>query len=218
MPQPNPPQPPAPLVPGEPYVVRMNAGSVAAYEAALAQREVLGQQLERLSEERGKLTEQIREGGANGLDKAGLEARIAATDARIATLDKQVAQADLKVAETAAIPGAVAGHRAEERWINQRSNEVPDAVIAIPIVFFVTVLFPLSIAYARRVWRRSTTTVAALPHELMERMARLDQAVDSIAIEVERIGEGQRFMTKVLTDTGSRAPAVAQPLRAQLER
>jgi hypothetical protein len=33
-----------------------------------------------------------------------------------------------------------------------------------------------------------------------DRLARLEQAVDSIAIEVERISEGQRFTTKLLTD------------------
>jgi hypothetical protein len=40
----------------------------------------------------------------------------------------------------------------------------------------------------------------------MERLSRLDQAVDSIAIEVERIGEGQRFVTRVMTEnTAARA-------------
>ena len=33
-----------------------------------------------------------------------------------------------------------------------------------------------------------------------ERLARLESAVESIAIEVERISEGQRFTTRLLTD------------------
>ncbi|HEY4219171.1 MAG TPA: hypothetical protein VGM67_18640 [Gemmatimonadaceae bacterium] len=33
----------------------------------------------------------------------------------------------------------------------------------------------------------------------------LDQALDAIAIEVERIGEGQRFLTKLLADRKERA-------------
>jgi hypothetical protein len=33
-----------------------------------------------------------------------------------------------------------------------------------------------------------------------DRLARLEQAVESIAIEVERISEGQRFTTKLLTE------------------
>jgi len=33
-----------------------------------------------------------------------------------------------------------------------------------------------------------------------ERLARIEQAVDAIAIEVERISEGQRFTTKLLSE------------------
>jgi hypothetical protein len=33
-----------------------------------------------------------------------------------------------------------------------------------------------------------------------ERLARVEQAVESIAIEVERISEGQRFVTKLMSD------------------
>ena len=43
---------------------------------------------------------------------------------------------------------------------------------------------------------RSATSLAADD----DRMARLEQAVESIAIEVERISEGQRFTTKLLSE------------------
>ena len=36
-----------------------------------------------------------------------------------------------------------------------------------------------------------------------DRMARLEQAVETIALEVERISEGQRFTTKLLSERGS---------------
>jgi len=39
-----------------------------------------------------------------------------------------------------------------------------------------------------------------------ERFAQLQQSVDAIAVEVERIAEGQRFSTKLLAD-GARVPA-----------
>lgn len=38
-----------------------------------------------------------------------------------------------------------------------------------------------------------------------DRMARLEQAVEAIALEVERISEGQRFTTKLLSERGSSA-------------
>ena len=44
-----------------------------------------------------------------------------------------------------------------------------------------------------------------------ERMARLENAVESIALEVERISEGQRFTTKLLHDAAHKvAPRLEQ--------
>lgn len=34
-------------------------------------------------------------------------------------------------------------------------------------------------------------------------MQRLESAVDAIAVEIERISEGQRFVTKLLTESSS---------------
>jgi hypothetical protein len=45
------------------------------------------------------------------------------------------------------------------------------------------------------------------------RLARIEQAVDAIALEVERISEGQRFTTKLLSEANHRLP---QPTRRQL--
>lgn len=42
------------------------------------------------------------------------------------------------------------------------------------------------------------------------RLARLEQAVDAIAVEIERISEGQRFTTKLLADRAQR-PAALEP-------
>lgn len=37
-----------------------------------------------------------------------------------------------------------------------------------------------------------------------DRLARIEQAVDAIALEVERISEGQRFTTKLLSERTNR--------------
>ena len=43
--------------------------------------------------------------------------------------------------------------------------------------------------------------IQALPQQNFdERFAQLQQSVDAIAVEVERIAEGQRFSTKLLAD------------------
>lgn len=41
---------------------------------------------------------------------------------------------------------------------------------------------------------------AALLEEIAQRLERVEQAVDTTAVEVERISEGQRFTTKLLAD------------------
>ena len=79
-------------------------------------------------------------------------------------------------------------------------------VIIVPAVF----LFP-TVAVVIRMLLRHKEKMASLgqlpPLEIETRLARVEQAVEAIAIEVERVGEGQRFLTKVLTD---RLPSLAE--------
>ena len=68
-------------------------------------------------------------------------------------------------------------------------------------------LLPFVFAYARRLWHRSGPR-PVVDLEDSPRLQRMEQAIESIAVEVERIGEAQRFTTKLLAD---RQPdAVAQ--------
>jgi hypothetical protein len=48
--------------------------------------------------------------------------------------------------------------------------------------------------------RRGATAQAALPRDTTERLARIEAAVEAMSVEVERISEGQRFVTKVLAE------------------
>jgi hypothetical protein len=43
--------------------------------------------------------------------------------------------------------------------------------------------------------------------EIVQRLGRIEQAVDATAVEVERISEGQRFTTKLLVEKGHQPPA-----------
>lgn len=86
--------------------------------------------------------------------------------------------------------------------------------IVVPIAFFVTAIvlsigIPLVRGVVRRWDRRSTEP--ALPSDTGARLERIEQAIDAMSIEVERIAEGQRFVTRLMTD---RSPErVALPLR-----
>ena len=73
----------------------------------------------------------------------------------------------------------------------------------------VFVLAPISLAFARRLWKRTPKVPASREwNDVPPRMERLEQAVDTIAIEVERISEGQRFVTRLMTENELR-PAMA---------
>ena len=76
-------------------------------------------------------------------------------------------------------------------------NEAIVAVIALSMVG--AVCFPLARAIARRIEGRATTS-SSLSNDTAERIARMEAALESVAIEVERISEGQRFVTKLLAE------------------
>ena len=67
-------------------------------------------------------------------------------------------------------------------------------------------LLPLVLAYARRLWYRSGPR-PSVDLENSPRLQRMEQAIESIALEVERIGEAQRFTTKLLADRQPEAAA-----------
>ena len=60
--------------------------------------------------------------------------------------------------------------------------------------------------FVRRLWPREAAATAALPGDFADSLTRLEQSLDAVAIEVERIGEGQRFMTRLFTE-GAAAPS-----------
>lgn len=82
--------------------------------------------------------------------------------------------------------------------------QIPPQVESISIAFFAMVAFivvglPLMRAIARRI-DRGTPVAAPIPREVRDQLQQISQSVDAIAIEVERISEGQRFTTKMLAD------------------
>lgn len=67
-------------------------------------------------------------------------------------------------------------------------------------------------------WSGTNDAAAAPQDEITDRLSQLEHSVDAVAIEVERIGEGQRYMTRVLTQDKppadvTSAGAAPQPAR-----
>lgn len=186
--------------PGTPTPQARTAPSATEmYEAARLARNELRNQQDELQAERRRVREQIRSSTGEA-DTKGLEGRLAVLDARIADVEKQISAADQVVAARAAVPGVV---------INPPPNNAdPTEVIGMGMGFSLVLLLPISIAYARRLWKRTSPPIA-LPPEVGDRLANLERGVEAVAIEVERLGEGQRFVTQLLAESDRRRQALA---------
>ncbi|MFL5595466.1 MAG: hypothetical protein ACJ785_12780, partial [Gemmatimonadaceae bacterium] len=93
----------------------------------------------------------------------------------------------------------------------------PEEAFVLGGIFMIVVLLPLSVALARRIWRRSAAVVTSLPREIVERLTRMEHALEATAVEVERIGEGQRFLTRLFTE-GEGVRAIGSGAGQQVER
>ena len=161
------------------------------YEALRHANNVLREQRGELESQRRQLTRDVEQSD-NSASQKGIEQRIVTVDQRLAAIDKQIADNEALVAKAAAVPGAVV----EQPPPPPRPGP-PEEFYALAAFAVFILGFPLAIAYARRIWRRSAVAISKMPQEIYDRFSRVDQSLDAIAIEVERIGEGQRFLTRM---------------------
>ena len=88
----------------------------------------------------------------------------------------------------------------------------PDVLVPVCgmlMIVAIVVGFPLARAHAKRMERG--VDPRALPNDLTERLTRMEQAIDSMAVEIERISEGQRFTTRLLSERAPDALAAKAP-------
>ncbi|HZF68342.1 MAG TPA: hypothetical protein VEZ47_09915 [Gemmatirosa sp.] len=209
-----PPAPPPPDIPDGVKIITAGPGGVsvttgdgqavvgtvprtaAELSALRARRSELSKQLTSAQDRREELQEQLRQSLA-GADRSGLEQRLQVLDQRIISLEQDMASTGRLVAAAPTLAGSE--HPSGRPW---RGNQMRLDLTAISIVFTLFVLMPVAVSIARAIWRRSTGAAprAQAPAFDETRFQRLEQAVDAIAVEVERIGEGQRFVTQLLAD------------------
>jgi hypothetical protein len=160
-----------------------------------AQRSELSDQLLSAGRRRRTLASQLQS-APPGPARSGLEQRIIVLDQRLAQLESDIAATGKQLSS--------APLKSTELGVPFRGNDMPDNVAAVAGVFTICVLFPIAIAYARRIWKRGSSAPASqiqLPAHFDERLDRIEQGVDAIAIEIERVTEGQRFVTRLLSET-----------------
>lgn len=196
---PAPPAPPAPVptgiliegvpgVAGQTLSVPMTAEDVAWLRDRRAE---LSDHLTRANNRRDIVTGELD--GARGANREGLDARLRVLDERIGQLESEIAHTErlLTGAPTAFLAAAKD---------NSSGEQMDDGAVVIGALLTVFVFFPLALAFARRLWKR-TPAPRAIPAAEAGRLERMEQAIEAIAVEVERVSEGQRFVTKLLSDT-----------------
>ncbi len=172
------------------------------YEAMRTQRRVIEDQLQSQLSDRDEIVGPLRAGAVTGADRDGMEARLRTTDARITELQGQLARAEAQEAAAAGLPGATTDSPQEQR------QELYQGAMAVGSMLLFVFAIPMSIAWARRAWRKNAVTIV-LPPELTNRLDAIERSVETTAIEVERIGEGQRFVTQLMA---ARSDAGALPV------
>jgi hypothetical protein len=197
---PSPPAPPTPpAVPGiasdaaQPAVAQPLPQEFAAF--LRTRRDALSSQLNSVERRREEVAEQLRDEDTQASERPGLQERLQVLDQRLIDLEKEIA------ANSALLANAPARSRSEsvappigaERGIRFNGNLVT--------VFSFMLLMPFAIQMARR-WfspdRAASRREVAELSAMRERMDRMDAAIDAVSIEVERIGEGQRFLTQAM--------------------
>jgi hypothetical protein len=123
---------------------------------------------------------------------AAQQARIAAQDEKNGTARPVIAGQDGHTATTA------------PPLSYDANNVIPPQAVDISVAFFLMVAFcvvgfPLARAFARRMDRRTEFKSVPGP-DLTPQIRQLQESVDAMAIEMERISEGQRFTAKLLAD------------------
>jgi hypothetical protein len=174
-----------------------------------------------------ELSARIRQDVQRQVEQARAEARAAQEEARQAAEEARAAMQEEGVVVGVPAPPpppgipritvqrdgrtiVIPGGGEHPQLISTTQGPTPDQIPAIPteavvisIAFFVMLAviaigLPLARAFARRMDRKAVQP--ALSPELAEQLMRLEQSVDTIAVEVERISEGQRFSSGLLRE------------------
>jgi hypothetical protein len=214
------PAPQSPVGPGTPVVVIPGAQGAPAITIAVprtsrdidalkARREELSNQLQSVDSRRSKLMSQLKNTGDQTAIQ-GLEGRLALLDSRQLQLESDLALTGQALSSPAA--GLIAGTSAAPFGIGLGQSQI----MTLSVLSILFIFFPLAVGLARGIWKRSSRpgpSPSAFA-ETAQRLERLEASVDAIAIEIERVSEGQRFVTKLLSEgqpapmlgTGQRAP------------
>ena len=192
--------PQAPAIPAPPQPPARLATNQKEFQALVAKRAELEMQIETVTDRRQELEQQLED--ASGATRTGLEARIRLLDERATQLEQQVLENDELIAQSIAGGAATGGSgttvSSEPRLFTREDMGAAMVGEALVLALFFVWLYRRGM---RRAKERFSRGASADP----QRMEQLQNSIDAIAVEVERISEGQRFVSKMLNE-GSAQP------------
>src|SRR5690349_11567221 len=84
---------------------------------------------------------------------------------------------------------------------------MPPEVFVVPAVFGIPAVVLIVRMSFRHKEKMAALTGSTQNNAALEaRLARIEEAVETIAVEIERMGEGQRFVTKLLAERSAQLP------------
>jgi hypothetical protein len=218
------PAPGAPAQPGGSRTIVLQPSTVAGVpqtpaelRALKARRSEISSQLENVAARRKSLANQIEQAHTPAVAE-GMVDRLRVMDKRIVSLETDLAETGrlLQLAPQSAYVGTETRVATVPGGSGGGAGIDEDIAIPLGALFILAVLMPLSITAARVWWRRATGTLPARQQKAEgERFQRLEEAVETIAIEMERVSEGQRFMTRMLTEGRGQQPAFGNGARGE---
>ena len=163
----------------------------------------LSRQLTSASDRRSAV---VREMGRSANGREGLEARLKVLDERIVQLEKEIAQNGQLLASA---PPNLVEETTPPMFVGSPVRSINGTAVSMVAIVAVSAIV---MSVSRRLFNRRAQAAPALPAEAVDRIARIETAVESIAIEVERISEGQRFVTRLMNDTRHLGAGAAEPI------
>jgi hypothetical protein len=80
-------------------------------------------------------------------------------------------------------------------------------IIIVPAVFGIPAVVILVRMVLKHKEKMASLSAPANSNSMLEaRLIRIEEAVETIAVEMERMGEGQRFVTKLLAERSGQLP------------
>jgi hypothetical protein len=183
--------------------------------AFLGQRRALVGELDELQARKSEITGKLQQPGANTnalrAESAEIDKRISDANTALRAVNRAIRGGGPATADEAPEAAeAPAPAPAPSGWSLMppggpviavgRSNDDSAMFMAGGALLLATLGLASLVVLIRRLRRQTVEAVGSLRSDLSDQIAKFANGVESMAVEIERIGEGQRYVTKLLSD------------------